>query len=147
MNLAEKLVEKGWGNIKDILKDLPGGEYDYPPDESEIISTKNDKQFIYAYLNEPDTSMHEYGVTSNEAKKLINKINDNVETLIYRITKGTGVSGLCGITSHRDIYYRPLIEISREKIENYCKNNMLSPNYDSSNDDIIHNRNLITAAK
>ena len=46
LNLAEKLVEKGWGNIKDILKDLPGGEYDYPPDESEIISTKNDKQFI-----------------------------------------------------------------------------------------------------
>ena len=45
------------------------------------ILNKNDKQFIYAYLNEPDTSMHEYGVTSNEAKKLINKINDNVETL------------------------------------------------------------------
>ena len=46
LKLAEKLVEKGWGNIKDILKDLPGGEYDYPQDESEIISTKNDKQFI-----------------------------------------------------------------------------------------------------
>ena len=46
LKLVEKLVEKGWGNIKDILKDIPGGEYGYPQDESEIISTKNDKQFI-----------------------------------------------------------------------------------------------------
>ena len=39
------MLEKGWGNIKDILKEL-SGEFEYPQDESEIISTKGDKQFI-----------------------------------------------------------------------------------------------------
>ena len=59
--------------------------------------------------------------------------NDNVETLIYRIFKGTGIKGLSGISEHRDIFYRPILNFSREKIENYCKENNLSPNIDSSN--------------
>ena len=45
IRLLEKTIEKGWGGIKDILKDLPG-ECEYPNDESEIISQKNEKQFI-----------------------------------------------------------------------------------------------------
>ena len=45
IKLLEKMLEKGWGNIKDILKEL-SGEFEYPQDESEIISTKGDKQFI-----------------------------------------------------------------------------------------------------
>ena len=45
LKIIERMVEKGWGNIKDILKEL-SLEYDYPNDESEIISNKSDKQFI-----------------------------------------------------------------------------------------------------
>ena len=45
IRLLEKLVEKGWGSIKDILKDIPG-EADYPNEETEIISQKTEKQFI-----------------------------------------------------------------------------------------------------
>lgn len=52
------------------------------------ILNKPNKQFIYAYLGEPDTTMHEYGVTSKKAKKLINKINKETEK-IYKKTKDT----------------------------------------------------------
>ena len=45
LKLLEKMLEKGWGSVKDILKEL-SGEFEYPQDESEIISTKADKQFI-----------------------------------------------------------------------------------------------------
>ena len=69
--------------------------------------------------------------------------NDNAETLIFRICHGTGVSGLQGIAPKRDIYYRPLLNISRAEIENYCKENNLKVNIDSSNFDTIHKRNLI----
>ena len=69
--------------------------------------------------------------------------NDNAETLLYRITKGTGIKGLEGIAEHRDLYYRPILSIERNQIEKYCKTNKLLPNNDSSNEDIIHNRNLI----
>ena len=69
--------------------------------------------------------------------------NDNAETLIYRIAHGTGVSGLQGISEKRPPFYRPILNIERTDIEKYCKDNNLSPNFDSSNNDTIHKRNLI----
>ena len=45
LKLIEKMVEKGWGNLKDILKEL-SPDFTYPSDENEIISNKTDKQFI-----------------------------------------------------------------------------------------------------
>jgi tRNA(Ile)-lysidine synthase len=71
--------------------------------------------------------------------------NDNAETIIYRICKGTGISGLKGIAQNRGIFYRPLLSISREEIEKYCKNHKLTPNNDSSNSDIKYKRNYIRA--
>lgn len=69
--------------------------------------------------------------------------NDNAETLIYRIAKGTGLTGLKGISEKRENYYRPLLNIKRKTIENYCKDNGLEPNNDLSNNDTVHKRNLI----
>lgn len=43
------------------------------------------KQFIYAYLPEPDATMHDFGVTSYEAKEKINKINKMVEKLYQEL--------------------------------------------------------------
>ena len=68
-----------------------------------------------------------------------------METLLYRICKGTGVSGLQGIAENRGNYYRPLLEVTRNEIENYCKTNNLTPNNDSSNYDTKYKRNFIRA--
>lgn len=91
-----------------------------------------------------------YEFFENCAKKFNSKIiftahnkNDNAETLLYRICKGTGISGLQGISENRGIYYRPILEITREEIENYCKINNLVPNDDSSNHNIKYKRNFI----
>ena len=69
--------------------------------------------------------------------------DDNAETVLYRIIKGTGVKGLQGIKECRDIFYRPLLSVSRNDIEKYCKENKLRPNKDSSNEDTKYRRNLI----
>lgn len=69
--------------------------------------------------------------------------DDNAETVLYRIIKGTGTHGLQGILEHRDIFYRPFLNISREEIEKYCAKNNLSPNIDSSNSNTKYNRNFI----
>lgn len=71
--------------------------------------------------------------------------NDNVETLIYRISMGTGINGLQGICPVRDIFYRPLLDVCRREIEKYCLDNGLHPNNDSSNSDTKYKRNLIRA--
>lgn len=73
--------------------------------------------------------------------------SDNTETILYRIIKGTGINGLCGISAHNEIddmeIYRPLIDCTRKEIEDYCVKNTLCPNNDSSNNDIKYSRNFI----
>lgn len=69
--------------------------------------------------------------------------NDNAETLLYRVIKGTGLKGLCSIPKHRDIFYRPLLDVTREEIEAYAKENNLKYVNDSSNDSIEYKRNFI----
>lgn len=69
--------------------------------------------------------------------------DDNAETVLYRIIKGTGISGLQGIAEHRDIFYRPLLKTTRAQIEKYCRERGLKPNNDSSNEDTKYKRNLI----
>ncbi len=69
--------------------------------------------------------------------------DDNAETILYRIIKGTGIVGLKGIIPVREYYYRPLLNVTRSEIEEYNKLNGLNPNNDESNYDSIHKRNLI----
>ena len=59
---------------------------------------------------------------------IAHNLNDNAETILMHIIRGSGISGLCGITAKRDgKYIRPLINCSREEIEEYCKVNKLYP--------------------
>ena len=45
------------------------------------ICKKPNKQFVYAYLPEPDATMHNFGVSSLEAKLKIQSINEAIEKL------------------------------------------------------------------
>ena len=69
--------------------------------------------------------------------------DDNVETVIYRIIKGTGITGLKGIQEVRGNIYRPILNCSRAEIEEYCKTHKLTPNTDSSNTNNKYKRNFI----
>lgn len=73
--------------------------------------------------------------------------SDNIETIIYRIARGTGINGICAIQEKvilKNIeIFRPILSLSREDIEKYCKANNLNPNNDSSNFDTKYKRNLI----
>lgn len=46
-------------------------------------------------------------------------LDDNLETVILNLARGTGLKGLCGIPSVRDNIIRPLIYVSRSEIEQY----------------------------
>ena len=70
--------------------------------------------------------------------------NDKVETILMNILRGSSISGLKGIEPIRDNkYIRPLIEIERKEIEEYCRINNLNPKIDKSNDENIYTRNKI----
>lgn len=70
--------------------------------------------------------------------------NDNAETVLMNIIRGTSVSGLKGIEKVRDgKFIRPIIECNRNEIEEYCKEQNLDPRYDKSNKENIYTRNKI----
>ncbi len=69
--------------------------------------------------------------------------NDNAETLLFRLTKGTGLNGLRGIPVINKNIIRPLLFCNKVEIDTYCKIYNISFRVDSSNAESIYQRNLI----
>ena len=69
--------------------------------------------------------------------------NDNAETVLMNIIRGSGTSGLKGIDAKRDNLIRPLIECNRYEIEKYCEENDLNPRIDKTNFENIYTRNKV----
>ncbi|PZX11393.1 tRNA(Ile)-lysidine synthase [Breznakibacter xylanolyticus] len=69
--------------------------------------------------------------------------NDNVETFLLNLTRGTGIRGLSGMAMCTGKLIRPLLHFSRIDIETYCRENHLTWRHDSSNDCCDHTRNHI----
>lgn len=74
---------------------------------------------------------------------IAHNMNDNAETLIMNIVRGSGLTGLSGIEPINGKYIRPLIESNRETIELYCDKEKLNPRHDESNDVNIYTRNKV----
>lgn len=70
-------------------------------------------------------------------------LNDNTETLIYNLTKGTGIKGLRGMLPKNGKIIRPLLEISRNEIEQFAQENNIAFREDSSNSSLKYKRNFI----
>lgn len=77
--------------------------------------------------------------------------DDQVETILMHFLRGSGMSGLKGM-SYRSIIkmfdseipvVRPLLNMGREETVVYCAANGLRPHYDSSNDSLNFQRNRI----
>lgn len=75
--------------------------------------------------------------------------DDNLETLLFRLCRGTGLQGLGGIAPMRPFangtLVRPLLHCPRREILAYCKANGLQYVTDSTNTDTAYARNRIRA--
>lgn len=69
--------------------------------------------------------------------------NDNAETVLMNIMRGSSISGLIGIEPIRNDLIRPLINCRRDEIEEYCKSNNLQPRIDKTNFENNYTRNKI----
>lgn len=69
--------------------------------------------------------------------------DDNDETMLLNLFRGTGVSGLCGMRADTGEIARPLLEVSRREIEEYLA--LAGERYiiDSSNLSVEYKRNFI----
>ncbi len=71
-------------------------------------------------------------------------LDDQAETVLMRIMRGTGLSGLKGMDYKRpDGLIRPLMDIKRWEIEEYCQINNINVTIDKTNDEEEYTRNKI----
>ncbi len=68
---------------------------------------------------------------------------DQAETILMRLCRGTGLTGLVGMSPVRGNICRPLLFCSREEIERYCKENGLNWREDATNLEDIYTRNKL----
>ena len=60
--------------------------------------------------------------------------DDNAETILLHLVRGTGMKGLCGITPVSDGLIRPLLTVTRSEVESFLEEYYLPHISDSSND-------------
>jgi len=68
-------------------------------------------------------------------------LNDNIETLLINLIRGTGITGLSGMKPVSGKIIRPLLFASRRKIEDYCNENRVPFREDRSNAETRYTRN------
>ena len=70
--------------------------------------------------------------------------DDQAETVLMRMLRGTGIHGLAGMEYVRDDgVIRPLLDTPRSEIEAYCERRGLAPRFDSTNADTYYTRNKL----
>ena len=76
--------------------------------------------------------------------------DDQAETVLLRLIRGTGLSGLRGMQARSPMtgaphitLLRPLLRLTRQEIEQYCADRSLRVCHDATNDDTVHTRNRI----
>lgn len=95
------------------------------------------RELRYSWFNEMKNEFH-YDLISTAHHQ-----GDVVETILFNLTKGTGLEGLKGIIPVRNNLIRPLLFASRNEIENYARKNNILWREDSSNKSTKYSRNKI----
>ena len=95
------------------------------------------RELRYNWFHELSEQLHfEYIVTAHHA-------DDNLETFLINLTRGTGLDGLTGIPEINDNIVRPLLPFSRQTMEAYAIANELKWRDDSSNASTKYLRNKL----
>ena len=69
--------------------------------------------------------------------------SDNIETFLHNAVRGSGLRGVAGIPPKRGRFIRPLLDVTREEVEQYCAEKGLDFCVDSTNADEQYTRNFI----
>ncbi|NUM49505.1 MAG: tRNA lysidine(34) synthetase TilS [Flavobacteriales bacterium] len=78
-----------------------------------------------------------------DAVAVAHNANDNIETFLINLIRGSGIKGLTGIPIKNQKVVRPLLFAFRNEIEEYAKKNKIPYRTDSSNASLKYTRNKI----
>ena len=106
--------------------------------ENKLSSESAGREVRYEYFNKimKKLSFNKIATAHNA--------NDQAETILMRIMRGTGLEGLGGIPVKRDdVYIRPILFLKRQEIEAYCDYIKVNPRIDATNLERDYSRNRV----
>jgi len=111
---------------------------DPPLDPGSASLEENARRFRYRFLREVKEGCGAQRIATGHT------LNDQAETVLMRLLRGSGPTGLSGIRPVRkDGVIRPLIELSREEVLSYLRQRRLDHITDASNSEPAYLRNRI----
>ena len=126
-----------FGNVKDYAK------------TNKTSIEEAARNMRYEFLSSVVTEEKGFGIVLGHTK------NDQVETILMHLIRGTGLDGLLGMspfskwqsvdTNTYTVLVRPLLNIDKDSTEKYCSFYNLQPRIDTSNSSIHFTRNKIRA--
>lgn len=114
------------------------------------VSTEEEgrKARYKAYADAADEIASRGVPRDNIAIAVAHNKEDQAETILFRILRGTGTDGLAGMMPVRkdengNTIIRPLLDVGRDEIEAFCEERGLKPRIDKTNAQPIYTRNKI----
>ncbi len=105
-----------------------------------------DKSKAYKTLYKAEQEREKEPEQERAARALIavaHHADDQAETVLFNLMRGSGLKGLAGMRAKRDNIIRPLLGVSRKDIIGYLKRNNISYVDDSTNFENDHTRNRL----
>jgi tRNA(Ile)-lysidine synthase len=121
-------------NIEVFIEDFDTKNY---AKENKLSIQMSARELRYFWFDDlAEQLQFDYILTAHHA-------DDNLETFLINLSRGTGIEGLTGIPEINNNIVRPLLPFSRDKIETYAKDNQLKWREDSSNVSTKYLRNKL----
>lgn len=132
MKFVKEYAEKH--QIPYSIASFPTREY---ADENKVSIQIAARELRYNWFDaELNDKQFDYVLTAHHA-------DDNLETFLINLSRGTGLEGLTGIPKQNNRILRPLLPFSRWEIEQYASENNIQWREDSSNESDKYMRNKI----
>lgn len=120
--------------IKLFIKRKNATEY---AKELKVTEEEAGRVLRYSFFNE---NLEEVG---GGKIAVAHNLNDQAETVLQRIIRGTGIDGLSAMSFQKDNLIRPILNISRKEIMNYLHENNYEYCLDITNTQDVYGRNKI----
>jgi len=115
--------------------------------QAEIVTIDNDGQGVEQAAREARYAVFEKLLSLSDLLLMAHHADDQVETVIYRLLRGSGPRGLAGMPQVRSLgpgeLLRPLLSYTRAELEVYARAENLNWIEDESNQDLSFDRNFI----